>query len=476
MRLLRRLLLSLVLAASCGSVSSNVRAEDGFAFFESRVRPLLVKHCYECHSLQHGVVESSFNMDTREGMLRGGDRGIAIAAGKPEVSLLVKAIDYTHEDLEMPPSGRLAPDEIEVVVTWIRAGAKMPAGDVVIKPAKAIDFQEARKHWAFKELIDPHPAKSDPELVDYWIRREQRRGGLRMQKEASPAVLIRRMSLALTGLPASYEDVQWYTDAPNPSVYSSVMEGYLASPQYGERWARHWLDLVRYTDQTASWLKSTAGAWRYRDWVIAALNEDVPYDEFVKLQFAADSIQDTSGKHMAALGMLGLSPTYWKEPRLAPVVLETVIAEEWEERIDMVGRTFLGMSLACARCHDHKFDPVSQKDYYSLAGVFANTRILDVPLVAAARRKEIVAATTEIRDLNAFVQREKLARSTAVDQSVHDARIEQAEQRIDQLKNITEQTVEKVPGVVDASVSVVAESDSMSKVIYDASKMVDVAL
>ena len=297
-----------------------------------------------------------------------------------------------------------------------------------------------------------------------------------MQAEAEPGKLIRRLSISITGLPPPYEDVLRYTRNATQAVYTELMNKYLTSPQYGERWARHWLDLVRYTDTTASWLKSTAGAWRYRDWVVNALNEDVGYDRFVKLQFAADTIDSASADDMAALGMLGLSPTYWKEPRLAPVVLEAVIAEEWEERIDMVGRTFLGMSLACARCHDHKFDPVSQKDYYSLAGVFANTRVLDVPILSAESRRKVVAATAEIRDLNDLIHRETLARTTAEDKSVHDARLKEAEQRIEVLKKITDADVVKVPGVVDASVSVIAESDEMSKVIYDETNMVNVAL
>ena len=221
---------------------------------------------------------------------------------------------------------------------------------------------------------------------------------------------------------------------PTAEVYEDLTDDYLDDPKYGERWARHWLDLVRYTDTTASWLKSTAGAWRYRDWVIKALNQDVPYDVFVKRQFAADVMADSDAEDMSALGMLGLSPTYWKEPRLAPVVLETVIAEEWEERIDMVGRTFLGLSLACARCHDHKFDPVSQKDYYALAGVFANARILDVPIVSKETRSAVVAAVAEIGDLNRLIQREQLSRSTAKDKTVHDQRIEQANQRIAEVK------------------------------------------
>ena len=454
----------------------QVRGEDEFSFFESKIRPVLVGHCYECHSVKHGIVEANYNMDTRDGMLAGGDRGIAIIAGNAEASLLFKAIRYTHDDLEMPPSGRLNADTLRAIEDWINGGAVMPEGNETVVVADKLDIETAQNHWAFTDLDDRRAGKSDGEVVDYWIRKKQKSNGVRMQAEADPGKLVRRLSMSLTGLPPQYEDVLRYERNGTPAVYGELLNKYLASPQYGERWARHWLDLVRYTDTTASWLKSTAGAWRYRDWVINSLNEDVGYDRFVKLQFAADTLDSAEADDMAALGMLGLSPTYWKEPRLAPVVLESVIAEEWEERIDMVGRTFLGMSLACARCHDHKFDPVSQKDYYSLAGVFANTRVLDVPILSAERRREVVAATAEIRDLNDLIHRETLARSTAEDKSVHDTRLREAEERIEVLKKITEADVVKVPGVIDASVSVIAESDEMSKVVYEEANMVDVAL
>ena len=472
----RTCLLILLYSASFCLLKTTVRAEDEFTFFESKVRPLLVQHCYECHSGRHGIIEAGFNMDTRAGMLAGGDRGIAIVAGKPQSSLLVEAIRYSHTDLEMPPSGRLVEADVESIVVWIRDGAKMPEGKAVAQSPGESDSQDARNHWAFKQLSDHRRLKSDSEVVDYWIRRRQRQGGVRMQKEAEATALIRRLSLTLRGLPPSLEDIRRYVRSPTESVYANLVNQYLGSPGYGERWARHWLDLVRYTDTTASWLKSTAGAWRYRDWVIGALNDDVSYDQFVKMQFAADSMAQASAGDLRALGMLGLSPTYWKEPRLAPVVLETVIAEEWEERIDMVGRTFLGMSLACARCHDHKFDPVSQKDYYSLAGVFANIRVLDVPMMTFENRKKVIAADAEIRDLNSFIQREELTRFTAADKAIHDEKIKEAKQRIEDLKKVTQVDVEKVPGIVDASVSVIAESEAMSKVVYDDTKMVNVAL
>ena len=446
------------------------------AYFESKVRPLLLEHCAECHSAKHGIVEANFNIDSRTTLLGGGDRGIAVVAGMPQASLLMRAVRYDDTDLEMPPSGKLPDEDVQILRKWIADGAVMPEGTPVVSQQAGVDFEKGRQHWAYRPLVDSKSSKLDSEVIDYWVRRGQRKTGVRAQTQAAPEILIRRLAFTLTGLPPTFEEVEDFRADPTSSRYNALVEDYLARPQYGERWARHWLDLVRYTDTTASWLKSTAGAWRYRDWVVKAFNEDLAYDQFVKYQFASDTQPEAGPEDLRALGMLGLSPTYWKEPRLAPVVLEAVIAEEWEERIDMVGRTFLGMSLACARCHDHKFDPISQRDYYALAGVFANTRILDVAIVAEDKREVVREADARIGDLNRLIHRESLARSTADDKTIHDKRIAEAKAKIAELKKVTETAVQKVPGVVDASIGVIAESADMSKVVYDEMKMVNVAV
>ena len=216
----------------------------------------------------------------------------------------------------MPPDNKLSDGDVQILEQWIKDGARMPEGEIVVNDEEGIDFAEGRKHWAFQPLSDSRPGKTDSELIDYWIRRRQRRNGVKSQQQADPEVLVRRLALSLTGIPPSFEEVEKFRSDPTDEVYEDLLDDYLDDPKYGERWARHWLDLVRYTDTTASWLKSTAGAWRYRDWVIKALNQDVPYDVFVKRQFAADVMADSDAEDMSALGMLGLSPTYWKEPRL----------------------------------------------------------------------------------------------------------------------------------------------------------------
>ncbi|MBP9226122.1 MAG: DUF1553 domain-containing protein [Verrucomicrobiales bacterium] len=210
--------------------------------------------------------------------------------------------------------------------------------------------------------------------IDYFILEQLEKEGMEPSPQADARMLARRLSFDLIGLPPSLEE--------SHADPTKLREKLLASPQYGERWGRHWLDLARYTDKTASWLESTAGAWRYRDWVVKALNDDMPYPEFVKRQLATDLMPETGPEDLVALGFLGLSPTYWKELELPPEIIKTTVADEWEERVDVFGRTFLGLTLACARCHDHKNDPISAKDYYALAGVFASVKISDRPMMS----------------------------------------------------------------------------------------------
>ncbi len=260
--------------------------------------------------------------------------------------------------------------------------------------------EERRLPWAFLPLAE---SKSLPPVqdttwpknrIDYFILNRLESSATKPSPQADPRTLARRLSFDLTGLPPE-EDNHFQKLINGEIPVEDEIERLLATPQYGERWARHWLDLARYTDTTASWLKSTAGAWRYRDWVVESLNRDMPYPEFVKRQLAADLMPGTKPEDAVALGFLGLSPTYWKELQLPPEIIKTTVADEWEERVDALGRTFLGLTLACARCHDHKTDPISAADYYAIAGVFASVKLSDRPLmkdelwlpVKAAREK-----------------------------------------------------------------------------------------
>ncbi|MFN3651236.1 MAG: PSD1 and planctomycete cytochrome C domain-containing protein [Armatimonadota bacterium] len=371
-------------------------------FFEARVRPLLAKHCTACHSAK--VTQGGLRLDDGAAMRKGGDGGPAVVPGEPEKSLLLKAVSYADTHLRMPPAGKLSDAEIRTLTEWVERGAAWPA------PAKpAAKPGAAKRHWSFQPL-----RKSDPPAVKRtgWpTRRIDHYLLARLEKEgfgpASPTdrrTLLRRVSFDLTGLPPTPEEIEAFVADRRPDAYRRVVERLLASPHYGERWGRHWLDLARYADVLEAWAQTDAQPWLYRDWVVDALNRDVPYDRFVKLQLSADEMPGTPPADLAALGFLGLSPSYWKELKLAPDVIKTVVAEEWEERIHTVSSTLLGLTVACARCHDHKFDPISAKDYYALAGVFASTRLAPRPLVPEVEAKAVLTARAQVKALEAEAQ------------------------------------------------------------------------
>jgi len=227
--------------------------------------------------------------------------------------------------------------------------------------------------------------------IDYFILAKMEAAGMKPAPRAEDRVLQRRLAFDLTGLPPS--------DMPGQSNWSDEVRGMLANPHYGERWARHWLDLARYVDQTPDWLDSTKYSYLYRDWVVQALNEDMPYDRFVVRQLATDFLPECGPKDRVALGFIGLSPTYFKELQLPPEIIKTTVADEWEEHVDAIGRTFLGLTLACARCHDHKSDPITAQDYYALAGVFASVKLSELPTMSDEFWKPVEKARAAVASL-----------------------------------------------------------------------------
>ncbi len=253
--------------------------------------------------------------------------------------------------------------------------------------------------------------------IDHFILAKMEAVGMKPAPRAESRVLQRRLAFDLTGLPPSRHD--------GSSGWSRVVDETLRSPHYGERWARHWLDLARYVDQTPDWLDSTKYSYLYRDWVVQALNEDMPYDRFVVRQLATDFLPECGPQDRVALGFIGLSPTYFKELQLPPEIIKTTVADEWEEHVDAIGRTFLGLTLACARCHDHKSDPITAQDYYALAGVFASVKLSEVPIVGedlwrpvAKARGEVAALEKRIADL-----KKKKAADLAVQTKAIEAKI-----------------------------------------------------
>lgn len=380
-------------------------------YFEREIRPLLQRRCVECHSTAAASENGDLDLETVEGIAAGGSRGVLFSdtGAEGRAGLLLQAVEYADPDLQMPPSGRLPADEIGRLQQWVRSGARLP--QYTAKPravAAAIDFESAKQFWSFRPLA----SVSLPELegvaagvpgnsVDAFIRRGLAERGLQPSPQADRRVLLRRAAFLVTGLPPTPEEQSVFLADESPEWWSRAVDRLLSSPRYGERWARFWLDLVRYTDFTPDWQNPTDRGWLYRDWVVGAWNRNLPFDQFVRLQLAADLLPDVAPGDVAATGLLGLSPTYWKELRLAPSVIEQIVADEWDERVDCVSRTFLGLTVSCARCHDHKFDAISADDYYGLAGVFASTQLDERPLLPKADADRIKAARGTLRDLEA---------------------------------------------------------------------------
>ncbi len=324
---------------------------DGDAFFEAKVQPLLVERCYECHS--HGKkIKGGLTFDSRSGWEKGGDTGPALVPGKPDESLIIKAISYSDPDLQMPPKKKLSDAEIAVLTEWVKLGAPDPRGAVVAKKF-VVNFKEALRHWAFQPIRRPESATS----IDSFFSATPR---------ADNFTWLRRVSFDLTGLPPTPQEIEDFVRDPSRERF---VDRLLASRAFGERWARHWLDLVGYADQigTANNVPA-AHAWRYRDYVIRAFNADKPFDEFIREQIAGDLLTTTSPDPLIATGFLVLGNVNIVESDKDKLRVDVV-----DQQIEKVGKAFLGLTLQCARCHDHKFDPVSQRDYYGLAGIFGST-------------------------------------------------------------------------------------------------------
>lgn len=351
-----------------------LRAADdqtGVEFFEKKVRPVLVEHCYQCHSTKAEKVKGGLLLDTREAMLKGGDTGPAIAPGEPDKSLLIKAIRYTDDNLQMPPKDKkLAPEQIADVEAWVKMGAPDPRTNGT-KATASVITDEAKKHWAYQPVRSPDPPKVHKTKwvqspIDNFVLAKQEAKGLSPSPRADKRTLIRRATYDLTGLPPTPEEVDAFLADTSPEALAKLLDRLLASPHYGERWGRYWLDIARYADTKGYVFEEERRypfAYTYRDYVIRALNEDLPYDEFIVQQIAADLLPLGEDKRsLAALGFLTLGRRFLNNQ---PDIID--------DRIDVVSRGLMGMTLSCARCHDHKFDPIPTKDYYSIYGVFASS-------------------------------------------------------------------------------------------------------
>lgn len=469
------------------TTSPITAAEDAdITFFEAKVRPLLAKHCFECHSAKSKTVQGGLRLDHLAGVTKGGDTGSAVVAGKPNESRLYVAVTFKNSDLQMPPAGKMSDAEIEILRLWIERGAVFPssaAENATAHPARRIDIAQGKKHWSFRpfgkvDLPDAFRVDSTERRIDVFLNQKLAAQHIQPVSRADRATLIRRVSFDLIGLPPTSEDVAAFVQDDAPDAYERLVERLLASPQHGERWGRNWLDLVRYADVIESWAQSPAQAWVYRDWVVRALNEDLPYDRFVKRQFAADQDPEAQPSDIAALGFLGLSPSYWKELKLAPDVIKSVVAEEWEERVSMISGSILGLTMACARCHDHKTDPITAQDYYALAGVLASIRQAPRSLLPGPESDRVAAAKKDVANFETEAKklREQAAKAGTAS--------EELKQKADGLLARAEEIKRSTPhyesplayAIEDASLSVLPDGPNRTKLDYAVGRGQDIAM
>ena len=391
--------------------------EDGLEHFERSVRPLLAENCFACHSAEAPSVFANLRLDSRAGVLAGGDSGPAVVPGDSASSLLLRAVRGQAKAL-MPPTGRLDAGRIADLAAWVDAGAPWPAEDApgLPDPAEAFDLEKRRNgHWAWQPVRPAAPpAVSDADWpasdIDRFILSRLEQEGLRPAPAADRYTLLRRLSYALTGLPPTPREIDEFLRDGSPRAVDSAVERLIASPHFGERWARHWMDLFRYTESHGSeGDPDIPEAWRYRDYLIRAFNGDVPYDQLVREHLAGDQLAEP--RFNAALGVnesvLGTAHYRMIEHGFQPV-------DPWEDRvkwvdnqIDVFSKAFQGLTVSCARCHDHKFDAISQRDYYALFGVLGGARpvqrAIDTPELLSRNHAALEGAKARIRDALAEV-------------------------------------------------------------------------
>lgn len=349
-------------------------APEDVRFFETKIRPVLAEKCHKCHGPQKQ--KAQLRLDTAEGFQKGGDSGNPLVVpGKPDESLLLRAVRHADGVEKMPPEEKLKDAEIADLAAWVKRGAHFPA------TAKAVGTDPS-KHWAFQPVVRPEvPATRDAKWavnpIDAFVLAKLEVAGLKPAPPADKRTLIRRATFDLTGLPPTPEEIEAFLKDGSPNAFARIVDRLLASPAYGERWGRHWLDVARYADSNGLDENTAHGnAWRYRDYVVKSLNDDKPYDRFVLEQIAGDLLPADAPaarySHLTATGFLALGPKVLAEPDEKKMELDIV-----DEQLDTLGRTVMGLTLGCARCHDHKFDPITAADYYGLAGVFVSTKTME---------------------------------------------------------------------------------------------------
>jgi cytochrome c553 len=384
-------ILVLILCGAASIAAAQSPEQAGLLHFEKHIRPALLEHCLQCHSQQRGKTKGDYSMDDAASMRRGGESGKpAIVPGQPAQSPLYLALTHQHEELQMPPKGALPKERIEAFRQWIAMGAADPrqgsassaesSSDEAKAKRWATKTAEARKHWAFQPLakVEPPATHSNwPQTdVDRFIAAGLEKAGLKPNPDTDRRRLIRRLAFDLTGLPPTADEIRAFEADTSPEALKRVVDQYLDSPRFGERWGRHWLDIARYAESSGKEINiAYPHAWRYRDYVIESLNADKPYNQFLMEQIAGDLLPFNDKRDQAqkivATGFLALGSKSHNQREHRQFAYDLA-----DEQIDAFSQAMLGLTVACARCHDHKFDPISQRDYYALAGIFLSSDTL----------------------------------------------------------------------------------------------------
>lgn len=378
-------------AVMTGAAFAQAPTEEQVKFFEEKIRPVLVQHCYSCHSVpahEAKKLQGRLFLDSADGALDGGESGAAIVKGKSAESLLLKALKY--DGFEMPPTGKLSDEVIADFARWIDMGAPDPRqGEKPPRPKREINVAEGRKWWAFEPLKSVTSASAS-NAIDGFVNAAQQQHGLKSNGPATRETLIRRAYFDLIGLPPTPEQVSAFVQDSSPQAFEKVVDELLASPRYGEKWARHWLDAARFAESGGYEFDGfRPGAFHYRDWVIRSLNADMPYDQFVRMQLAGDLLQPDAIEGAAATGFLVAGPY---PGQITAKTVERIRYDQLDDMMMTIGGSMLGLTLGCVRCHEHKYDPIPHQDYYALAASLARTshgpRTMDLDPVATEQAQE----------------------------------------------------------------------------------------
>jgi hypothetical protein len=420
-----------VVAQSAPTPADPRPTKSGAEFFEKKIRPIFVRHCYECHSGDPKKAKSNFVLDTREGLKKGGESGPVIVPGHPDDSPLIEAVRY--DGLEMPPKEKLPDELIDALVEWVEMGAPDPRSGKAARPGK-IDLADARKFWAFQRPRPQRPPNVEETSwpqgdIDRFVAARREKEHLKPAPQADRVTLIRRVTFDLIGLPPTPDEIDAFVADTSSHAFAAVVDRLLASERFGERWGRHWLDVARYGESTGKERNIPYRyAWRYRDYVIDSFNADVPYDRFIVEQLAGDLLiaKNTAerDRHMIATGFLAIGAKGVNTKEREQFRYDVI-----DDQIDATGRAFLALTVACARCHDHKYDPIPTADYYAIAGIYRSTETF-----AGVRPGKKSASDKALLTLASAGKHARKGGAETKEQESHEAEIDKLDAQLAELK------------------------------------------